>query len=260
MFTTSRFNAFNDSNGETMIGKLSLIFGLVLSTGSLFGAEKEFYTPKEDKAELKKVKIEKDESLPNVLLVGDSISIGYTPLLIEQLKGKANVSRVNTNCGDSNKGVKKMKKWLGKTKWDVIHFNFGLHDLCYRHPDSKVYGHRDKVKGKIGVPIEQYGKNLEDIVQILNKTGATLIWASTTVVPEKEAGRFVGDDAKYNAVAEKVMAKHNIQINDLYALSKGFDKSLFKKPGDVHFKRPGSQKLADQVCAEIQKAFKSKAQ
>ena len=239
--------------------KLSLIFGLILSAGSLWSAEKEFYTPKEDKAELKKVKIKSDSSLPNVLLVGDSISIGYTPLVIKKLKGKANVSRVKTNCGDSKKGVKLMKKWLRDTKWDVIHFNFGLHDLCYRHPDSKVYGHRDKVKGKIGVPIDQYEKNLEKIVQILNKTGAKLIWASTTVVPEKEAGRFVGDDAKYNAVAEKVIKKYNVQINDLYAVSKKFDKSLFKKPGDVHFKRRGSQKLADQVCSEIEKTIKKKS-
>ncbi|MDH3585431.1 MAG: SGNH/GDSL hydrolase family protein [Phycisphaerae bacterium] len=196
-------------------------------------------------------------SLPNALILGDSISIGYTPMVISQLKGKVKVVRAKANCGDSNRYLRSLPKWLGDTKWDVIHFNMGLHDLCYRHPDSKVQGNRDKVKGTIAVPLAQYEKNLEEIVTRLKATGARLIWASTTVVPEEEAGRHVGDEIKYNTAVRKIMEKHDIRINDLHALSAKFPPKLFKKPGDVHFKPEGSLKLASQVASSIRAALKT---
>src|SRR5438132_10686699 len=72
--------------------------------------------------------------LPRVLIIGDSISIGYQVPLREALKGKANVHRPATNCGPSTRGVEQIEQWLGNDKsgggkWDVIHFNFGLHDV-----------------------------------------------------------------------------------------------------------------------------------
>ncbi|QDT82568.1 SGNH/GDSL hydrolase family protein [Gimesia chilikensis] len=196
--------------------------------------------------------------LPRVLIIGDSISIGYTKPTIELLKGVANVERVKANCGDTNRGLKNLQRWLGKTDWDVIHFNWGLHDLCYRHPDSKTQGHRDKVNGTISVPLAQYEKNLETLVKQLEQTNATLIWATTTPVPEGEAGRVVGDDLKYNEVAKKIMQKHNIKINDLHQLATGFEAPLWAGPGNVHFKPAGSDKLAQQVAREIKAALPEK--
>ncbi len=197
----------------------------------------------------------KDTDLPKVLIIGDSISIGYTKPTIELLQGTAHVERVKANCGDTKRGLKYLERWLGKTDWDVIHFNWGLHDLCYRHPDSKTQGHRDKVNGTISVPLDQYEKNLETLVKQLEKTGATLIWATTTPVPEGEAGRVVGDDLKYNQVATKIMKHHGIKINDLHQLATGFDASLWVGPGNVHFKQAGSDKLAQQVAKEIKAAL-----
>ena len=75
------------------------------------------------------------KTLPNVLIIGDSISIGYTKFVQEMMAGKANVHRpLNAkggflNCQGTTFGVEKIDEWLGDTKWDVIHFNFGLHDL-----------------------------------------------------------------------------------------------------------------------------------
>src|SRR5262245_17222031 len=65
--------------------------------------------------------------LPRVLIIGDSISIGYQVPLREALKGKANVHRPGTNCGPTTRGVEQIEQWLGDGKWDVVHFNFGLH-------------------------------------------------------------------------------------------------------------------------------------
>ena len=172
--------------------------------------------------------------------------------MIRLLKDVANVQRPG-NTGDTAAGLEGLPRWLDKTKWDVIHFNWGLHDLCYRHPDSKVQGHRDKVNGTQAVPLAQYEKNLEALVQQLETTGAKLIWASTTVVPEGEAGRFVGDDVKYNEAARRIMEKHGIPIDDLHALSVSFDSKFSVAKGDVHYKKEGYAMLAEQVAASIRK-------
>lgn len=146
-----------------------------------------------------------DPALPSVLIIGDSISIGYTPVVRELLKGKANVLRPNTNCGETRMGLAGIDKWLGDGRWSVIHFNWGLWDLCYRNPESKEQGRRDKLHGTQSIPVAEYEANLERLVERLKQTGAVLVWGSTTVVPEGEAGRVVGDDAKYNAAAARVM-------------------------------------------------------
>ncbi len=217
----------------------------------------EFYTPEEDKKGLEQNGAV-DPALPKVLIIGDSISIGYTPPVAKLLAGQANVRRVKVNCGDTKKGVAELDAWLGKDAWDVIHFNFGLHDLCYRHPDAKVQGNRDKVKGTISVPLEDYARNLETIVQRLEKTGAVLIWATTTSVPEGEAGRFVGDEVKYNAAAAKIMEKHGIRINDLHALTTSFKPEMARTGGDVHYTKTGYEKLAAQVAQAMREALASK--
>lgn len=199
-----------------------------------------------------------DTALPRVLLIGDSISIGYTKPVIEMLKGKAEVHRVKGNAGHTGMGLAKLPKWLDEKngKWDVIHFNWGLWDLCYRNPKSKTQGHRDKVNGTLTHTPEQYRENLEKIVAILEKTKAKLIWASTTPVPEGEAGRKVGDDVIYNRIAAEVMKKHGIPINDLHALMVPHMKSMTTAPGNVHFTAEGSRLLAKQVAAEIEKVLR----
>jgi lysophospholipase L1-like esterase len=92
----------------------------------------------------------------------------------------------------------------------------------------------------------------------LKATGATLVWASTTMVPEGEAGRFVGDDVKYNGIASEVMKQHGIEINDLHATTKQFQPAMFVKPGDVHFTPAASQLLAAQVAKRIENLLEKK--
>lgn len=204
-------------------------------------------------------------ALPNVLLLGDSISIAYTRPVRAMLQTKANVFRPMmpdgqrpANCGETRMGLANFDTWVGHTAWDVIHFNWGAWDFCYRHPDSKVQGKRDKVNGTLSVPPDEYARNLEQLVLRLKATGAKLIWASTTVVPENEAGRFIGDDAKYNRIAEVIMKRHGIAIDDLYTVSKNFDGKYSVKPGDGHFTPAGSDLLARQVAAAILEALPKK--
>ena len=194
--------------------------------------------------------------LPKVLIIGDSISIGYTPYATQLLKQEALVKHNQDNAQHTGTGLNNLDRWLGDTKWDVIHFNWGLWDLCYRSPESKAQGHRDKIHGSITTPLKQYEKNLVQLVNRLEKTGAKLIWADTTVVSEGDAGRLVGDDKKYNEVAASVMKKHGIMIDDLYKLTKGFPPDLFAGPGNVHYTQAGYRIIAAQVAESIRRALK----
>lgn len=196
--------------------------------------------------------IQDDPSLPRVLLIGDSISIGYTVPTRESLAGKVNVHRPLENCAHTEKGLEKLDEWLGSKKWDVIHFNWGLHDLKY--VDRKGNRVSPKSGGKQLHSPERYAKNLEKLVLRLKKTGAKLIWATTTPVPEGAEGRVKGDAAKYNAVAEKIMRKHGVAINDLYGLVMPRLQDV-QKPRNVHFENKGSELMAEQVAASIFKAL-----
>lgn len=213
-----------------------------------------FVTPKRDRAGMVS-DIPIDQALPNVLILGDSISIGYTRQVREGLKGQANVIRPNANCGDTRHGLAQIETWLGDGKWQVIHFNWGLHDLCYRNPALKTPGQRDKVNGTLSVPLTEYEQNLETLVTRLKQTGAKLIFANTTLVPAGEAGRFPGDEVKYNAAARRVMEKHGVPINDLHATTQAFPPAMFASAGNVHFSAEGSAKLAAQVVARVAAAL-----
>jgi acyl-CoA thioesterase-1 len=85
--------------------------------------------------------IEDVKGLPRVLLIGDSISIGYTLPVRSLLHGKANVHRPPVNCAATIHGLKSLEKWLAtggeNKKWDIIHFNWGLHDLKYMGPNGE---------------------------------------------------------------------------------------------------------------------------
>jgi alpha-L-fucosidase len=152
-----------------------------------------------------------------VLLIGDSICGGYQQGVKKLLTGKAEVVKQEGNAQHTGTGLEKLDQWLGDGQWNVIHFNWGLWDLAYRNPKSENFGHLDKVDGKLTTSLPDYEKNLRTLVARLKKTGATLIWASTTPVPDGEPGRIKGDEVKYNAVAAKIMAENGIAIDDLHA-------------------------------------------
>ena len=199
--------------------------------------------------------IEDVAGLPRVLLIGDSISIGYTLHVRELLKGKANVHRIPANGGPTTNGVTHLKTWLGDSKWDVIHFNFGLHDLVYMGPDGKR-GVDPKLPGAHHqVALPDYEKNLIDMVTTLKSTGAKLIWCNTTPVPEGTTNRVADESVQFNAAAASVMEKASVPINDLHghAWARLAEVQL---PANVHFSDPGSAYLAEKVVAEIEKALK----
>lgn len=227
-----------------LFAALSLVIAIVLpSIADQSKVKKPAEKPKPDPS---LQPIVDEPGLPRVLLIGDSISIGYTLPTRELLKGKANVHRILTNGGPTTNGVANIDKWLGDGKWDVIHFNWGLHDLKIM-PDT----------GKQQVSLADYESNLRKLVARMKATGARLIWCSTTPVPDGKLNppRSNGDVLAYNAAAKKIMEEQGVAFDDLYAFTQPQLEKL-QLPANVHFKPEGSQALAKQVAASIERALK----
>ena len=198
--------------------------------------------------------IDDQPGLPRVLLIGDSISIGYTIPVRKLLKGKVNLHRIPTNGGPTIKGLEQIDAWIGKKKWDVIHFNWGLHDLKYMGPNGENLFPKEK-GGEVQVALLEYEKNLERLVSRLNKTGAKLIWRNTTPIPPGSRGRYVGDSIRYNSAASRVMIRHGIPTHDLFTMSRERMKEIMR-PANVHYTEEGSKVLAESVAEVILEALK----
>ena len=190
------------------------------------------------------------DKVRNVLIIGDSISIGYTPFVEKALAPDVVVAHNPGNGGSTVRGVESIGKWIDNREWDVIFFNFGLHDLVYKDKDNKY----DVVNGKVSVPLEEYEKNLETIVAKLRETTAKIFFVTTTMVPENSSGRKVEDPEKYNKVALKVMKKNKIRVVDLYKSSLTIHPQN-SKPGNVHYTPEGYELLAGHIINAIKKSL-----
>lgn len=206
-----------------------------------------------------------DPKLPRVLLIGDSVSVAYTLDVRKKLAGVANVHRVPANGGSTRTalGYYGLVRWIKpEEKWDVIHFNHGLHDLSYRFDDDRDKNDRGEYAsptngGHPNVPTDQYEKNLRVIVGRLKQTGAKLIFASTTPVPESDAAKYVKDsEISYNATAKKVMEEEGVAWNDIWSLVKPRQDELQGKR-NVHFMPTGSAVIAEQVAGAIARELRS---
>lgn len=180
--------------------------------------------------------VKDDPQLPRILLIGDSVSRGYTQSVRKALAGKANVHRAPANCGPTSLGLKKIDVWLGDGKWDVIHFNFGIHDRK--------------------TPVDEYSQRLEQLVERLEKTDAILIWASTTPIPDvPEQKQTAVSIVERNKAAAEIMAKHDVATDDLFtAITPHLGE--MQNPNDVHFNAAGYNFLGQQVAEAIIQALK----
>lgn len=219
------------------------------------------YVPEEGSVEENKKKNKKkvqiDPNLPMVLILGDSISMGYTGGVRKELKGKANVIHNPGNSEGTTNTKAKIDGWLKMQEWDVIHFNLGLHDLK-RVKTAGTSVNSDDPNDPYQADLETYAKNLEEIVVKLKASGAKLIFATTTPFPSGVSPYRSPEDApKYNAAAIKIMEKHDIPVNDLYALIEP-KLAEVQKPKNVHFKGSGSAMMAKQVAAKIAEVLPAK--
>ncbi|MEI6176925.1 MAG: SGNH/GDSL hydrolase family protein [Verrucomicrobiota bacterium] len=205
-------------------------------------------------------RINDDPKLPRVLVIGDSISMNYHESAKAALAGIANYHRNEGNCFSTEHGVRNTELWLGNYHekgfhWDVIQFNHGLHDL------KQTYDAKTDTWGDYAVPLANYKANLEKEIAMLSKTGAKLIWCTTTPVPNDNKSTYArhkGASKIFNDAALEVMHRHpEILITDLHAVVEGspvFDN--WRKTVDVHFYQKEEQQLLGQAVANtVRKAL-----
>ncbi len=186
--------------------------------------------------------------LPRVLIIGDSISIGYTESVRTMLGDEAEVVHNPGNASHTWNGLEKLDAWLGRDRWDVIHFNWGLHDVKYMK-DNRLDSTGQRVS-----TLDQYRENLEKLVGRLEATGAALIWASTTPIPDGAQGRKQGEEVEANAAAAEIMARRGVAVNDLHGRVLP-ELARFQRPRNVHFTPEGSEFLALHVGQSIRAAL-----
>ena len=182
-----------------------------------------------------------------VILIGDSIRIGYQDVVRQQLGGIAEVWSPEESCGDSSNVLKHLEEWVISRLPDVIHINCGLHDL------KREFG-----ASETAVPIRLYEENVRHILgRLKSKTSADIIWASTTPVNEslhhrnKEFDRFEADVLSYNRIANQVARDLQVPINDLFSLMDGAGPENYLQDDGVHFTVEGYLLLGKEVADSI---------
>jgi lysophospholipase L1-like esterase len=196
--------------------------------------------------------IKSTKHLPKVLIIGDSIAGDYFSIVMNKLQGIAEVQTPQEpgNGGGTTNGLLYVDKWIAEAKWDVIHFNFGLHDI--KHIDPETGKNSKNLNDPQQANPEQYGKNLRVIVQKLKASGAKLIFATTTPYPDKlgKQMRTPGMPAVYNKIAIEIMRENDIAINDIYFYVLPRMEKL-QRPKNVHFMENGSKALGEKVAQSI---------
>ncbi|MBT3377083.1 MAG: hypothetical protein HN742_33505 [Lentisphaerae bacterium] len=185
-------------------------------------------------------------ALALIMLLGDSIRMGYQNVAIRELATVANVWKPDENCAHTKHTLARIDTWLKDVKPDIIHINCGLHDM-WRNADGSIR-HSEAL----------YRENLGRIFTKLKALApqATIVFALTTPVDQDRQitsnyGRIVRyntDIPKYNAIAREVAKEHGVQIDDLYAVvdTAGTDK-LIGADG-VHFNAAGNNVLGKAVA------------
>ena len=183
--------------------------------------------------------------LPRVVLVGDSIRLGYAPRVAERLAGKAVVISVPENGGDSANVLAHLDEWVIRQKPDVVHLNCGLHDLK-----------RIKADGHHQVELDRYGENLRKVVaRIRKETDAALVFADTTpILDERHARRGAdfdrteADVKRYNTSAVAIMGVLGVPVHDLHWLVEQGGLEAMLGPDGTHYTPAGSDRLAEAVA------------
>jgi lysophospholipase L1-like esterase len=193
--------------------------------------------------------------LPSVVLIGDSIRLGYEPFVAETLSGRADVTGPPENCGTSARLLEHLDRWTARSQPSLVHFNCGLHDI-----------RRVRASGRYNVSAERYEANLREIVERLRQqTAAQLVFATTTpIVDERHAGRGLAFDRleadvqRYNRVAVGVMSELGVPVNDLHALVLANEAEELLQPDGTHFVPAGYAVLGEGVAAAIERQLSTR--
>ncbi|WP_274365627.1 SGNH/GDSL hydrolase family protein [Paenibacillus thermotolerans] len=180
--------------------------------------------------------------MKKVLLLGDSIRMGYEPLVRAGLQGIAEVVAPEENGRFAKHTLWGVNLWirdLGKP--DIVHWNNGLWDLHHEAPMVEAL-----------TSLDEYIETLRRIINELQRTGAKIIFATTTPIPSDGTGRSNAEIDLYNKAAVELMNRHGIEVNDLNRVVKQ-DLNGYICEDKVHLTEQGNIKCAEQVIEKIKK-------
>ena len=194
--------------------------------------------------------------LPRILMIGDSISMGYHAAVVAALDDEATVVRPRENCEGTTNGVDRIEAWLDLDggDFDLVHFNFGLHDFKRVRADGR---NSDDPTDPPQATLDRYGTQLRRILDAIVAHGAVPVFCTTTPVPTGgvRPHRDPEDVARYNAIALDIMKEHGIAVNDLHAFAADRLAEI-QIPVNVHFTDRGSASLGDEVASKIRAALR----
>ena len=185
--------------------------------------------------------------MKNLMLVGDSIRMGYDKSIRKSLEGKVNIIATGENCRFASYVLRAFHEYyrplMGK-EIDVIHWNAGLWDTL------RLFGEDPHT------PIDIYAYYIDRICVRMKKCcpNAKIIFAtSTSVLEEKMADdfkRYNKEIQEYNKVAVEIVKKHGFEVNDLYKLSCELPEEA--RSDAVHFyTTQGTEAFTNQVLAHV---------
>ena len=183
--------------------------------------------------------------MKKIMLIGDSIRLGYQAKVAELLTEKATVTGPADNCRFSAYTLFCLSGWVLDDDCDVIQWNNGQWDTCYM-PD-----------GTIHTPLSSYLELQERIASILTKKTRRLIFATTTPVwPEQFTSATVNrrrneDICDYNRAATDLLSKLGVEINDLHSHI-ARDVRRYISEDMVHLTEEGNDLCAERVVDRIE--------
>ena len=185
--------------------------------------------------------------MQKVILIGDSIRMGYQDAVHRELEGEVEFWQPEENGGTTENVLVNLDEWLIVRQPEVLHINCGLHDLAV-----------DSGKSEQRVPLPKYRENVARILKNLQKTtSAKVIWTLTTPVNErwhherKGFDRWEADVLAYNDAAREVAARLGVPVNDLYKVVMDAGRDEILTEDGVHFKPEGSEILGKAVATAI---------
>lgn len=175
--------------------------------------------------------------MKKILLLGDSIRLGYQPYVQQLLADEVQVVGPEENGRFSKYTLWAVNLWIKELgKPDLIQFNNGLWDLHHEEPMVEAL-----------TSLEEYLDNMSRIVNELERTGAKLIFATTIPVLPDAVGRSNAEIDRYNAAAIRLMKSKGIVINDLNSLLK-LEIANYVCEDRLHLTDEGYQRCADQTA------------
>ena len=181
--------------------------------------------------------------MKNILLIGDSIRIGYDKSVRATLDGLANVYFPEENTRFASYVLRYLHEYKSLVPGghvDVLHWNAGLWD-CLRLFGEDVH-----------TPVEIYAYYIDRICARIQKVfpDAKVIFATSTAVQSEKMSadfkRYNEEIEAYNSAAVEVVKKYGFEINDLYAVSASLPAEAHSDP--VHYYTPmGTEAFTDQV-------------